>query len=192
MNREKIRHGLTLVELVLAAVLSVVAAVTVISGYNFLFVQTKSGIGRGNLNLQIDYALEKIRLQCLGASSVEDEPLFSAGTGGETASFCITGEKDPYNIDISVSGNKKRYCYGLDGSRSLTLTASNTSGANEEVEILIDSRHSPGISFKYSAGSEPNYITAMITATARDVKGIRERPMKKEEGIRFWYTTVIK
>ena len=187
MNLSK---GLTLVELVLAAVLAVVAAVTVMSGYNFLFVQTKSGIVRGSLNLQIDYALEKIRLQCLSASSVEDGFLFSADAGGEKDSFCITGEKDPYDIDVSDSGNKKRYCYGLDDSESLTLTASDTSGDNEIFEVLIDYRHSPGISFKYSIGDEPNYITAVITATAKDVKGIPERPLEKEEGIRFWYATV--
>lgn len=184
--------GLTLVELILAAALAVVAAAAVISGYNFLFIQTKSGIGRGNLNLQIDYALEKIRLQCLSASTVEDEFLFSADTGGENDSFCITGEKDPYDIDINDSNNKKRYCYGLDGSGSLTLTASDTSGGNDVVEVLIDSRHSPGISFEYSLGGEPNYITAVITATAKDVKGISERPVEKEEGIRFWYITVTK
>lgn len=181
-----------MVELILAAVLAVVAAVTVISGYNFLFIQAKSGIGRSNLNLQMDYALEKIRLQCLSASTVEDEFLFSADAGGERYSFCITGEKDPYDIDINDSNNKKRYCYGFDGPGSLTLTASDTSGGNDVVEVLIDSRYDPGISFKYSAGSEPNYITAMITATAKDVKGIREKPVEKEEGIRFWYTTVTK
>ena len=47
--RVKPRAGLTLVELILAAVLAVVAAAAVISGYNFLFIHTKRGVGRGAL-----------------------------------------------------------------------------------------------------------------------------------------------
>lgn len=183
--------GLTLVELILAAVLSVVAAAAVISGYNFLFTQTKSGIGRSNLNLQMDYALEKIRLQCLSASSVEDEFLFSADTGGSQDSLCITGEKDPYNIDISDSDNKKKYCYQIEGD-VLVLSASDISGDNGSAEVLIDSRHSPAINFEYSLDSEPNYITAAITATAKDMKGVSEKRIEKKQGIRFWYTTVTK
>ena len=76
--RVKPRAGLTLVELILAAVLAVVAAAAVISGYNFLFIHTKRGVGRGSLSLQIDYALEKIRLQCESASAIDSNSLFDA------------------------------------------------------------------------------------------------------------------
>ncbi len=186
--------GLTLVELILAAVLSVIAAAAVISGYNFLFTQTKSGISRGNLNLQIDYALEKIRLQCLSSSAVTDGFFFSAETGTiETKdSFCITGEKDPYNIDLNDTANKKKYCYLVDDDGNLALMDSDTSGDNESVEVLIDSRHKPSISFEYDGGSEPDYLTVVITATAstaRDIRG-QDKGIVKKEGIRFWYTTV--
>lgn len=188
----RLAAGLTLVELILAAALSVIAAAAVISGYNFLFTQTKSGIGRGDLNLRIDYALEKIRLQCLSASTIEDKFLFSADTGEEKHYFCITGEKDPYDIDISNTTNKNRYCYGIDGAGNLTLTARDTSGSNEMVEVLINARHNPAINFEYSLGSEPNYITAAITATAKDMKSVPEKRIEKKQGIRFWYVTVTK
>ena len=192
-----------MVELILAAVLSVIAAAAVISGYNFLFTQTKSGIGRGNLNLQIDYALEKIRLQCLSASAVDSGYLFTSGSYIPKDSFCITGERDPYDIDINDTDNKKKYCYELDddndddsdadydsdNDKDLILVASDTSGGNEIVEVLIDSRSIPSISFEYSINSEPNYITAAITATAKNIGG-QDKGIVKKEGIRFWYTTV--
>lgn len=183
--------GLTLVELILAAVLSVVAAAAVISGYNFLFTQTKSGIGRENLNLQIDYALEKIRLQCLSASAVDEVSLFEASAPIPKDSLCITGEKDPYTIDISDKTNDMEYCYEIKDD-SLILSAKDVSGASS-TEVLIEKRFKPKITFEYSINSEPNYITAAITATAKNI-GSRDRDIEvvKEEGIRFWYTTVTK
>lgn len=184
MNLSK---GLTLVELILAAVLSVVAAVTVISGYNFLFTQTKSGIGRGNLNLQMDYALEKIRLQCLSASAVAEGSLFDAGQTSLKDSLCLTGENDPYNIDIEDKNNDRDYCYYVEDD-DLMLSAEDASG-NISTEVLIGERFNPKITFEYALDSEPNYLTVAITATARN-PGAQDRLIVKKEGIRFWYTTV--
>lgn len=185
----KPRAGVTLVELILAAVLAVVAAAAVISGYNFLFVQTKTGVGRGSLSLQIDYALEKIRLQCESASAIHT--LFEPGVSSSKEEFCITGEKDLYKIDISDSSNKKKYCYGLDGAGSLTLTASDTSGGNEMVEVLIDSLYYPSIHFEYIADTNPFSLTAAITATAKKI-GAKETVIEKRDNIRFRYTKIVK
>ena len=191
----KLSSGLTLVELILAAVLSVVSVAAVISGYNFLFIQTKKGIGRGNLNLQIDYALEKIRLQCESASAVDKDFLFPGGANGRKAAFCITGEMDPYYIDIANKKNKSKYCYQRDNNGNLTLVAKkDTPGSNEIVEVLIDSRYSPYISFEYSLNNDPNYLTAVITATAVTARriGSEDAPIVKKTGIRFGYTKIIK
>ena len=179
--------GLTLVELILAAVLSVIAAAAVISGYNFLFTQTKSGIGRGNLNLQIDYALEKIRLQCLSASAVDEAYLFESGDTSQKDSLCISGENDPYNIDIGDKTNDMEYCYYVEDDK-LMLSAEDVSGASS-TEVLIGERFKPRITFEYTVNSEPNYITAAITATAKNIGG-QDKEIVKKEGIRFWYTTV--
>lgn len=185
----KSRAGLTLVELILAAVLSVVAAAAVISGYNLLFTQTKSGIGRGNLNLQMDYALEKIRLQCLGASAVDEDSLFEAGSSSLKESLCITGEKDPYDIDVADTTDDMEYCYYIEDD-NLMLSAEDPSGAIS-TEILIGKRFEPEITFEYLADSQPNYIMAAITATARNA-GSPDTPIVKKQGIRFWYTTATK
>lgn len=184
----KPRAGLTLVELILAAVLAVVAAAAVISGYNFLFIHTKRGVGRGSLSLQIDYALEKIRLQCESASAVY--PPFDYGVSASKPVFCITGEKDPYNIDISDSYSKKKYCYKL-ANGSLILERSNTSGIVEESEVLIDSLYEPSIRFEYIANTNPFSLTAAITATAKKI-GAKEDVIRKRDNIRFRYTKIVK
>lgn len=187
----KPRAGFTLVELILAAVLVVVAAAAVISGYNFLFIHTKRGVGRGSLSLQIDYALEKIRLQCESASAIDSDSLFESGNSGSKNKFCITGERDYYNINIADTANKKKYCYGLDGPGSLVLTAGDTSGGNEMFESLIDSSYHPSINFEYSAYTNPFFLTVAITATAKRI-GAKDVEIVKKDNIRFRYTKIVK
>ncbi len=179
-------------ELILAAALSAIAVAAAISGYNFLFTQTKSGIIRGNLDLQIDYALEKILLQCQSASAVDDGSLFSFGDYTHTPkdSFCITGERDPYDINRYNSDNKKKYCY-KKVDNDLVLAESDTSGDNEVVEVLIDSLYEPLISFKRKNDSEPDYLTVAITATAKSITG-QDKQIVGEEGIHFWYAEIIR
>lgn len=188
----KPRAGLTLVELILAAVLAVVAAAAVISGYNFLFIHTKRGVGRGSLSLQIDYALEKIRLQCESASAIDSDSLFYAGVSESKDEFCITGESDLYAINISDSGSKKRYCYKLDSYKNLVLERSDTSGIPEESEVLLNYSYGPSIHFEYSAGlsANPFSLTAAITATAKRI-GTKEDVIRKRDNIRFRYTKIV-
>lgn len=180
--------GFTLVELILAVVLSVIAVSAVMAGYNFLFIQTKSGIGRGTLNLQMSYAMEKIRLQCLSASGVDKDYLFTANAASQKSSFCFTGEKDPYDIDINNSDNNMDYCYYIDSDKRLILSA--VSAGKITTETLIDAKYEPAINFEYNLGDEPNYFTAMITATAKNTHGNPDRQVIKKEGIRFWYTEI--
>ena len=189
--RVKPRAGLTLVELILAAVLAVVAAAAVISGYNFLFIHTKRGVGRGSLSLQIDYALEKIRLQCESASVIDSnsESLFDARVSDSKEVFCITGEKDYYNINIADPDNKKKYCYQRDSDDNLILAESDISGGNQETEVLIDSLYDPFIYFEYSANTDPFSLTVAITATAKKIG--KEDVIGKRDNIRFRYTKIV-
>jgi len=182
LTKEKIAPGLTLVELILAAALSLIAVATVICGYNFLFTQTKSGLGRGDLNLQINYALEKIHLQCQSATSVVETSKFTAGV--PQSELCIIGERDPYLVDIQDLSDNTEYCYYVEGKK-LMLSAD----FNDSIEVLIGEKFKPRITFEYAVESGPNYLTVAITATAKNIRGQNTEVVKKE-GIRFWYTTV--
>lgn len=181
----KIR-GFTLTELILAAVISVIAVSVSIAGYNFLYNQTKSGIGRSDINLQMDYALEKIRLHCLSASAIKEK--FTAGKAGRKYELYITGEKDPYRINTGNTADKMDYHYYINEGGELMLSATAKSGAVSN-EVLISQRYSPKVAFEYSLNNEPDYFTAAITATARNI-GSPDTEIVKKEGVRFWYIQI--
>ena len=185
--RIKTESGLTLVELIIAIVLCSVAMAAAMAGYNFLFVQIKSNMERGNAGLQIAYALENIRLHTLSAISVKNYSLLNDTRISVDGLFCFEGEQDIYNITPNNFSDNLDYCYYIDGQGNLIRNATNATGAVTN-ETLVDGKYNPGITFSYVPGNEPNVLTVLINAT-----GIAERPdtmVSKNETMNLWFTNV--
>ena len=181
----KRKSGLTLVELIIAIVLCSVAMAAAMAGYNFLFMQTKGNIERGNAGLQIAYALENIRLHTLSAIRVENGSLFTESPLklNETV-FCFEGEQDIYNITPNKYSDNLEYCYYLDGDK-LMLNATNTTSGVTTSETLVDGKYNPGITFSYVPGNEPNVLTVAITANI--TTGRLDTQVSKKESMRLWF-----
>ncbi len=180
----KRKSGLTLVELIIAIVLCSVAMAAAMAGYNFLFMQTKGNIERGNAGLQIAYALENIRLHTLSAIRVKNGYTLNEDDGLSRTDFCFEGERDIYNITPNKYSDNLEYCYYIDSEDNLMLNA--TSGSVNET--LVDGKYKPQITFSYVSGNEPNVLTVLINAT-----GITEREdtrVSKNETMNLWFTNV--
>lgn len=183
--------GLTLVELILAIMLCGVAMAAAMAGYNFLFVQIKSNMERGNAGLQIAYALENIRLHTLSAISVENSSLFTQSPLklSENRTYCFDGEGDIYNITPNNYKDNLKYCYYLDsGSGNLMLNATNTTSITVTNETLIDGKYNPQIIFSYVPRNEPNALTVLINATGIDKRS--DTQVSKNETMNLWFTKV--
>ena len=182
------KSGLTLVELILAIVLCSLVMAAAMVGYNFIFVQIRGNIERGNAGLQIAYAMENIRLHTLSAVSVKDASMFKTTSLSKTV-FCFQGEQDIYNITPSDDSDNRNYCYYLDDSEDkLMLNATNTTGGLTTNETLVDGRYKPKIIFSYVPGNEPNVLTVAINATA--ITGRPDTLVSKQESMRLWFTDV--
>lgn len=179
MNK-KPRAAVTLLELLIAIILISVILATVAGGYLFVYGRLIENIRVQNVHLQMDYALENIRLHCLSAVRVEDESLFTAGLDGTKDSFSFEGESDIHNITPDNSTDNTVYTYCLDESKNLVLKYS-----PDRKEVLIDAQYSPHITFQYYEGAEPNFLT--VTVTAATLEG----NVSKTEGLRFWFTDVV-
>lgn len=186
--KEKITSGMgfTLAELMIAIVLCSVAMAAAMGGYNFLFVQIKSNIERSNVNLQMAYALESIKLHTLSAIAVKDGYTLS-DTSLSRNDLCFRGEKDIYNITPSKDKDNLDYCYYRDTRRNIIRNATDTNGAVTN-ETLIDGKYDPQITFSYESGNEPNVLTVAINATA--MTGRSDTQVYKKESMRLWFANI--
>ena len=186
--KEKISsgRGFTLAELIVAIVLCSVAMTAAMAGYNFLFVQIKSNIERSNVNLQMAYALESIKLHTLSAIAVKDGYILN-DTSLSRPDLCFRGEKDIYNITPSKDTDNLDYCYYLDGQRNLMRNATNTTSLEVTNETLVDGKYDPQITFSYVSGDEPNVLTVAINAT---ITGRSDTQVSKKESMHLWFANI--
>jgi len=172
--------GVTLLELVVAMFLMVVIVATLASGYLFIYGRVLDNIQRQNAYLQVDYALENIRLHCLSASRIDETSLFPAASNSTKDFFSFEGESDIHNITPDNQADNVLYTYRVDDDKNLVLLS-----GPEQKEVLIESQYLPAIAFTYNQGSEPNFLTVTVNATVRDGN------ISKTEGLRFWFTDVV-
>lgn len=186
--KEKISsgRGFTLAELIVAIVLCSVAMTAAMAGYNFLFVQIKSNIERSNVNLQMAYALESIKLHTLSAIAVKDGYILN-DTSLSRPDLCFRGEKDIYNITPSKDTDNLDYCYYLDGQGNLMRNATNTTSLEVTNETLVDGKYDPQITFSYVSGDEPNVLTVAINAT---ITGRSDTQVSKKESMHLWFANI--
>jgi len=174
--------GVTLLELLIAIFLLAVILGTLTSGYVFIYGKVLENIRLQNIHLQIDYALENIKLRCLSASRIEPDSLFLPGIENSKNSFSFSGESDFHRITPDNTTDNTRYTYRINEDHCLVLEISDP----PQKEVLVDNQSSPTIAFQYSEGAEPNFLTVTINATTR------EHNLSKTEGLRFWFTDVLK
>lgn len=193
----KARAGLSLVELIVAIVLVGSLFIALGTGYVFIYGRITANLKLQKTLLQIDYALENIRLHCLGASKVADSSLFQAGITSEKASLQFQGESDVYNITPDDLSDNLEYTYTKDAEGNLVLLSAAISGVTKPAvaitpkEILIDKQYQPEITFRYTQGDEPNFLSVTVKALAV-INPISKTPVSKEEGVRFWFAGVLK
>jgi hypothetical protein len=177
--------GVTLLELIISLILIAVVLATLTGGYLFIYGRLLANIQQQNVHLQMDYALENIRLHCLSATRVISP--FPADRDSSQGNLSFEGESDIHNITPDNSADNARYAYRLDEGKSLIIeTYGLRAGSERKEEVLIDAQYSPGITFQYRQNTEPNFLTVTINATAR------EGNISKTEGLRFWFTDVVK
>ncbi len=182
--------GLTLVELIIAIVLCGVTLAAAMAGYNFIFAQTRANIERGNVGLQIAYALENIHLHTLSAVRVENASLFTESPLklSENRTYCFEGEADIYNITPNKLGDNLGYCYYIDGQGNFIRNATNPVSLEVINETLVDSKYNPQILFSYVFPNEPNVLTVLINATG--IAGRLDTQVSRQESMSFWFTNV--
>lgn len=211
-------QGITLLELMIALCVVVISIFAVTQLCIFITRQVGIYYERGTMYTQLNFALEDIRLRCLSASVIEDADKFAAKNPVDKTSFCFYGEPNIYKIDPQYSksapGFKKvRYCYRNDTDKGFVLESTPSGKAKAEVEVLIDKKFAPVISFSRTAvpgldlDNSPNFMFVKATLTSeidrrrggtaagsdrtKFLSGLSNK-ISKIQGVRFWYVTVVK
>jgi len=172
--------GITLLELIISVILVFVALAALSNGYIFIYGRIVENIRLQNIHLQMDYALENIRLHCLSATSIESP--FEPDIDSSKTSLIFEGESDIHNITPDNRTDNTIYTYEIDEDKNLVLKTGETA---EQKEILIDAQYAPSIIFQYCRDTEPNFLTVTINTTDR------QGNISKTEGLRFWFTDVV-
>lgn len=187
----KLPLGLTLTELIIALVLLSILIIILGTGYSFIYGRIMTNMRLQNIHLQIDYALENIRLHCISAIRIADGSLFTAGITNTKSAFQFQGESNIYNITPDNLTDDLNYNYRIDENGNLALSTQATTSTKSTIpipptEILMDKQYEPAVTFQYDKDAEPNFLT--VTIEARSVNP----PVSKTEGIRFWFTDVVR
>jgi prepilin-type N-terminal cleavage/methylation domain-containing protein len=185
------KRGFTLIELIISmSVLTIIMAGVFMASFA-LSKSTSSQIQEAQLNMQIQYALDNIKLHCMSAAQVYST--FPAGTtttypctlGNCPHPFSFSGEINPYSVTPSIPSSYMQYSYTVDGQGNIVLQNTVT-GANE---ILVGYQFNPTLSFTYEQGFEPNVLLITISGTAQE--GGLVMPVSETRAVRFWFTSVV-
>lgn len=174
--------SLTLIELIVALALVSVVILGITSASIFFVSRVIFTTERYNVYSQISQALEDMKIRCLSAISI-DTAFVSSGTTNSDLEF--SGERDIYQVTPDELSDNVQYRYYVDNSGRLVLenrTANN-------IETLIESKFSPQVTFIYTPGDSPDFITVAITA-----QSTKNPPavISRTEGIRFWFVDAVR
>lgn len=194
--RSKARRGLSLVELVVSIIISCFIVLFLGTAYSYIYNHIITNIKLENLHLQIDYALENIRLHCISAIRVDPGSFFLT-TGETKTNFRFNGESDVYNITPDNLADDACYHYrndgpgGVGGNLILETYALNPATLSctatlLHTERLVDSQFNPRMTFRYNQDTEPNFLTLTTSGQAGG------HQVSKQEGIRFWFVDVLR
>lgn len=182
------KKGFTLIELIVALTLIGVIA-PLVGGYIVYFLRnTLTNQRSANAYMQLEYALEHIRMHCISAIAVDPATTFDGSHDEVRADFCFRGEANIYNIEPNNLINKVNYCYRLDPAGNLVVEQDGII-----VETLIDRIFQPSIEFVHLRGIEPDFLRVNIVVSIPEntPTGRRNIPITKSLGVPFWFTEVI-
>jgi hypothetical protein len=151
--------------------------------YAFLISNITFYSRRADAHMQIDYAMENIRLHCLSAFSISTP--FANGVTSTQNLFDFQGEANLSNItpNIVTDNANYRYFVGQFGNfRGLLLR---TIRGGTRYETLIDSSFNPVVNFIYTAGTDPRVMTVFIEA------GPPNSRINRTQGVRFWFADIV-
>jgi len=171
-------------ELLVAAGLVATILLTLAVGYSFISRQIVTALKLKNLYLQMDYALEHIALHCMSAANIDPTMFFApvaSGTLDTKNALRIEGESDVFRITPNNLADNAWYEYYKDAAGNIMFRVDGTT-----TEVLIDKEFNPTITFQYTGGTEPNYMSVTISGTAAG------QPVTKTRGIRFWFVDIVK
>ena len=174
--------SITLIELVVSLTLvsSVILGIT--SASIFFARRIIFTIERYNVYSQVSQTLEDMKMRCLSAISI-DTAFVSGGT--TKSDLEINGERDIYQVTPDDLSDNAQYRYYVDNSGRLVLENKTTN----ETETLVESKFNPQVTFNYTPGDAPNFITVDITA--KSTKGF-STVISRAEGIRFWFVDAVR
>lgn len=181
-------RGVTLIEVVIALVLMVIAAGLASVGSNFLVGQVDGAVERQNMHTQIDLVFENIKLHCMSAA--QSYTSFSTG-GSTTDKLRFSGESDIYTVTPDDLGDNVICQYYVNAAGDLVLRTETAAGALLNEAVLVERKFAPVIQFTYTPGDEPDFITIDVTAQTQKVMMGGAQTVHKTDSIRFWFIDVV-
>jgi prepilin-type N-terminal cleavage/methylation domain-containing protein len=180
------RKGLTLIEVILALIILTLIIGSIYRSYTFFISNVSFYVRRANVHMQIDYAMENIRLHCLSANSISPGSFFPPAVTSNRNNFNFEGEFNLSNITPNNFTDNANYLYSVSTVGVFSgLLLRTRRGAQTRYETLVDSSLNPNINFTYTAGTEPKFMTVTIEAGPPDSR------INRTEGVRFWFVDIV-
>ncbi|MFA5362522.1 MAG: type II secretion system protein [Candidatus Omnitrophota bacterium] len=180
------RKSMTLAELIVVLALMCILLLSVYSVYLIFYTSINYDTECYSISSQISYALADMRIRCLSASVIAEDSRFDSA-GESRGVFNFNGESDIYNITPDDLDNNEDYSYYVRENGDLILEE-----GDGKTEVLVEGKYKPKVSFQYTKGDEPNFITVTVSATGTKNFGKEVPKVKKAEGIRFWFTDAVR
>lgn len=200
------KKSLTLLELIVAMILVGFLIFSIVGVSIFFINRVALSIERTNLESQISYAFEDMRIRLISASRVLTPLPYQ---GGSRSDFSFVGENNIFNITPDNLADNVNYTYRIDNQGRLVLerTGSPTVGSplEPQITVLLENRYPAPIgqapitlSFNYTPGDEPNFMTVTLTVRTKKIceaMGIGEGQncpgITRIEGIKLWFCDVV-
>ncbi len=178
--------GMSLIELVVAIALVGIILAVVFGAYTFFLTNIERSLKLSNTHMQIDFAMEDIKLHAMSAIQIDDGYLFPAAVSSSRSDLAFRGENDVYNITPDNLTDNAHYRYYVSQSApALGLIREKSFANGVDRETLIDAKFGPEIWFNYTQDTEPNIMTVTIEA------GPHQRRVSKSETVRFWFVDIL-
>jgi type II secretory pathway component PulJ len=178
MGRKK---SLTLIELLIAILLMVGVLLGISAFAIFSTRQITSDLERYNIYSQMTLALEDMKVRCISAISTTTP--FQSG-GGQKNEFAFQGEENIYDITPDDTSDNADYRYAIDENGNLVIT----NETDHKTDVLVESRFAPHLTFTYTAGDVPNFLTVTISAQGKKDSSLE---LSMTDAIRFWFLDVV-
>ncbi|MDD2702441.1 MAG: type II secretion system protein [Candidatus Omnitrophica bacterium] len=180
------KRAMTLAELIVVFALMCILLLSVYSVYLIFFTSINYDTERYLISGQVSYALSDMKVRCLSASVIAGDSRFdSEGESLEVLNF--NGENDIYNITPDDLSDNEDYSYYVRENGDLIMEE-----GSGKTEVLVEGKYKPEVSFQYTKGNEPNFITVTVRATGTKSFGKDVPEVEKTEGIRFWFTDAVR